>query len=1436
MIGRMKMKNKNIFAMIIICFLLSAGIVYAGEFQEGFTYTSWWHSDYLSSTSDASLDKLRDSGVEYVSLLVTWYQDDVSSTDIYRWSSKTPSDSALIEAIDDIHSRGMKVMLKPHVDPKTGWRGDIEPADWNAWFSNYTAFISYYASLAESNNVEQFCVGTELKKSTPETAQWQDVIADVRGLYSGNITYAANWDNYENVNFWNSLDYIGIDAYFPLTAKNDPTLQELEDSWVGYKTSLSDFSDANSKNVIFTEIGYQSIDRTNMHPWWSTGTYDEQEQADCYRAALEILLDESWLEGIYWWDWYYDHDDDHDNYGIFGKPAHEVVKEFYCDENWQIQYGDCLVTDLKLKYYIDINNCGTTKDIPDDNGTYASCDYCIPDWQPYNTSCTDGNLTKYYEDDNNCYAQTGLSSDIDGRPANQTFGCGTIACSADSDCGTDGFLGNNRCNADDIWDDYRTYTCLNPGTISAECSSDDNYEIKETCTGTCNNRTCVDVTCSADSDCGADGYLGDDHCQGTDVWETYREYTCLNPGTLEAECSYSGTEQEKEVCSEVCEDGQCMEFGECVVPTSGMEITENTIFCKGEYNLTEGINIIADNVVLDCNESRLFGDSYEAIYLSGKQGITVKNCDIDIFKGITVENGKDIIVKDNTLYGKIYLQGDDSTIQGNDLSYIYAKGSNILIKENSLRGVDETLRLYRIYGSSIIDNHIESISYWGRVISMDGVWGTLFQGNTIEYGKGFYCWYRCENNIIKDNNFSRNYYSIGGDADDNFKNNTFYQNSFIDAYHHTGRISNDNTFQHDQTGNRWSSFDEPGEGCEDSDSDGICDSSYEFGEGLWDYYPVAVDPGSINPPVCSFDSDCGADEFIGNASCNGDDVWDSYVEYTCLNPGTLEAECVSVEEYRLKNICDDTCYDGSCVEVACSIDSECGDDKYIGNTVCSGDHVVRDYRTYSCSSPGTPDSLCSYSDEEKLIVECQYGCEQGICKTGWACSIDSDCGTDRFADEDFCKNGNVWDIYEEHICLNPETADSECSTTEEERLKKECENGCSDGKCIDEPVCSADSDCGIDGYVGNTNCSGNKVIRDYRTYTCSSSGTADAECSYSYEARIIEECENGCRSGSCIPEDVITCHSDSGCGDDDWKDVRYCDNGDSYQIYEKHKCIYPGTAESECMKVEYEKKKESCEHGCSNGYCMEEPGDYRCSKDSDCGDDGFIGDPECNGGDIYQIYRAWSCFNPSTKDAYCRYNDRLELVEECAGACSEGECMAPECTTAADCGTDRYVGEAFCSEGDAYQSFRTWGCNAGVCSYSDISQFKQECSSRCLNGVCIVEHDEDEELPDLKTRYLFNQYPKSPGAGDRITIIFDLENIGNKDAEDIAWRLYSGSSDPGDSGTVSRLKKGKGMFIVAILRYAAEGTYYPRLEIDYQNKIEELDETNNQNDMQLEVV
>jgi hypothetical protein len=330
-----------IIASILLALLASqsAGV------QKGMSVASYWHDQYSYSASDSSIVALAQTGVNWTALLATWYQDSIGSTEIYRDTLQTPDDSSLVYMIDRAHELGLKVMLKPHVDTQDlTWRALIQfsnERDWKTWFANYTSFITHYARIAQDCGVEQFCVGCELTGTIHREVDWQLVIDSVKAYYDGPLTYAANWWlAYDSVEFWNALDYAGINGYFELTESTEPTRQELLSAWQDWLPQVEEFHERTGKPILITEIGYRSIDGCNINPWdwWSPGDIDLEEQADCYFAACSTFWNKEWFEGIFFWSWEVDRPGgpDDDGYTPRGKPAEVFMTEWFTRDSLTI--------------------------------------------------------------------------------------------------------------------------------------------------------------------------------------------------------------------------------------------------------------------------------------------------------------------------------------------------------------------------------------------------------------------------------------------------------------------------------------------------------------------------------------------------------------------------------------------------------------------------------------------------------------------------------------------------------------------------------------------------------------------------------------------------------------------------------------------------------------------------------------------------------------------------------------------------------------------------------------------------------------------------------------------------------------------------------------------------------------------------------------------
>ena len=313
------------------------------EWQKGMCYATWDKDRYGTQPSDESLSAMMKTNTEWVAIVVNWYQENASSTKIFP-TDRTPTDESLVHAIKYVHSLGKKVMVKPHLDLENSvggaWRGEIScptDADWDAWFDSYAKFVLHYAEISEANDVEIFCMGTELTSvSTMREKAWKKkVIGPIRKVYNGPLTYAANWhEEYKYVKFWDALDYVGIDPYFPLSDKDRPDPEEIKAGWDKWVKEMEEVQAKGQKPIIFPEAGYCSADGAARTPWEEvvTGSLNLKLQADCYEALLATFWEKPWFYGVYWWKWGTDvrfGGPSNKGYSPQNKPAQDIVTQWY---------------------------------------------------------------------------------------------------------------------------------------------------------------------------------------------------------------------------------------------------------------------------------------------------------------------------------------------------------------------------------------------------------------------------------------------------------------------------------------------------------------------------------------------------------------------------------------------------------------------------------------------------------------------------------------------------------------------------------------------------------------------------------------------------------------------------------------------------------------------------------------------------------------------------------------------------------------------------------------------------------------------------------------------------------------------------------------------------------------------------------------------------
>jgi hypothetical protein len=220
--------------------------------------------------------------------------------------------AAVVRAIGQAHAAGLKVMLVPHLWVENGeWRGLIDPGDeaaWETWSDGYQRFVREWAEVASETNVEMLVVGVELRTwvTTVHAPSFSEVIREVRRVYPGLLTYAANWDDVHDTVIWGELDVIGVNAFFPLADRPGASLATLEENSRRIAGELEVLAQSWQRPVVFTEFGYTTRVDPALEPWlWPEHLQgvvpDELAQANAYRALLGAFISKPWFVGGFAW-------------------------------------------------------------------------------------------------------------------------------------------------------------------------------------------------------------------------------------------------------------------------------------------------------------------------------------------------------------------------------------------------------------------------------------------------------------------------------------------------------------------------------------------------------------------------------------------------------------------------------------------------------------------------------------------------------------------------------------------------------------------------------------------------------------------------------------------------------------------------------------------------------------------------------------------------------------------------------------------------------------------------------------------------------------------------------------------------------------------------------------------------------------------------------
>ncbi len=279
---------------------------------------------------------------------------------------------------------------------------------------------------------------------------------------------------------------------------------------------------------------------------------------------------------------------------------------------------------------------------------------------------------------------------------------------------------------------------------------------------------------------------------------------------------------------------------------NGCHVVQNTVLSPGVKDFPQGIFVMNDSVMLDCNGAVLqgfgFGIVDDGIKVAGKSGFTVRNCTVNNYR-----YGLDMVQVTNA----IVRESDFSSNKGYGIRM--SNSHSNIIEKNKVRenkdpqGVISNVDANGMYMTSsnnnvIRWNQINANEFRGILVEFSGNGNVIMQNNIAHNGQdGIRFVSGGANNIINNSiinnqliaNGQRGIRMFSGASGNRMVLNNFIGNAFAPQATDTG--SPPNAWNNASIGNYWDDY----TSCVDANNDTVCDSPYVFLSSA-DNFPSAV--------------------------------------------------------------------------------------------------------------------------------------------------------------------------------------------------------------------------------------------------------------------------------------------------------------------------------------------------------------------------------------------------------------------------------------------------------------------------------------------------------------------------------------------------------------------------------------------------------------------
>jgi hypothetical protein len=277
-----------------------------------------------------------------VTVTFPFFTHGISSNTVYADPKITPSPRHIAVFLTVAAKAHIRATVRPVLNESAlvaqnprAWRGSIEPQNRAAWFRSYQKLLLPYVVAAQAGHAATFVLGTELI-SLEGAPQWPGLVRSLRSVYSGQLTYDMNQDEFAGGYAKPPVPTNNVDAYPQFSLPDSASVARLTSAW---ETWLGAHPLSVRKELTLSEIGIDAVAGSYRNPWaWATtrtAPIDTRVQAAWFKAACNAMSAEQIGGGIYWWEVNFDASAAHprpfesDRLTFLDRPAQQVIRNCF---------------------------------------------------------------------------------------------------------------------------------------------------------------------------------------------------------------------------------------------------------------------------------------------------------------------------------------------------------------------------------------------------------------------------------------------------------------------------------------------------------------------------------------------------------------------------------------------------------------------------------------------------------------------------------------------------------------------------------------------------------------------------------------------------------------------------------------------------------------------------------------------------------------------------------------------------------------------------------------------------------------------------------------------------------------------------------------------------------------------------------------------------